>query len=227
MTRSTTTLVLESLDEMSLEDLLHRDLSADPPEGMPRLTALQQAYVKRRAGHQLEPVEETLRQIGAGARSSPHRSTKVAAYMTLISRLSTPEDEDPSSLRRLAITRLARVVRRGEDRERVMAAKVLKEFLPPAPAQRAPELADLTDLEVDQALEDALLAVQTTSEALEIALSRDDGGVYRMAPVPGKGTVAPTPLPELEDGPAQEDGGAIEDGRADPKPENPRDISPW
>lgn len=178
-------------DGLTLDDILTRDLTHDPPSGMPKLTPLQFRYVTRRARYPTESIENSLRAIGATPRSPIRNAAKVKLYMNVVNALSMPDDEDPSDLRRAAVSRLGRVVRRGDDREATMAAKVLQDYLPKQRPDQAPELAELSDQAVLERLRTVLEACDAQSQAVEVALKRGEDGVYTLSPVPTEGTGPP------------------------------------
>lgn len=152
--------VIEDLPPITPQDLLARDLQHDPPDGFPKLPAMSAAYVLRRAQAPAESKEASLRAIGASNRSPIPRASKVRAYLRALALGSMPLDVDPVVLRRETISRLGRVVRGGEDRDAVMAAKVLDSYLPPRRDEGPEDLTAMSDEDLAERLADTLAALR-------------------------------------------------------------------
>ncbi len=175
-------------------DLVRADLVNSPPAGLPPLTPLQSAYVKRRLTSPLESYEECHRQIGATARTqSLRKSAKVISYFEAAAAFHDPSDQDPSDLRRDAIRALARVVREGDGREVPMAAKVLQDYLPKGQGAAEERIADLTTDEVLARLEEVLGSLGDQGLRMLTALRLEEHRTYGRSPVPLEGTAPPPP----------------------------------
>lgn len=177
------------------QHVLSMDLTVDAPDGFERLKTREQlALVHAYARDRARPWRAMALEAGINEQNAvrARRQPAVAQYIQAIAEYAAPWDEDPVALRAETMSALARVVREGDDREVVMAAKVLEGYLPALPKQSRTALDQLNEDELKERLADLLdmaglsggtpvpsIGSGVVIEAEVVPVARGEGGVSK------------------------------------------------
>jgi len=180
-------------EQLDPESVLVNDPGLSPLPGWPKLGKKGAILVRHRAANPTATWAAS--KAAAGMHSKSRVSPDVRRYISAMSRFIGAGSLAPADLRQKVISRLARTVQHGDDRESSVAAKTLEGYLPKPKADETQVLTTLGDTALLDRLSGVLQELRDTGLGDYLSVSVEESSTYEDLTFPRGGNGEPRVVP--------------------------------